>query len=513
MSTEGHPRGVWIWRAARLADGLLDALEACKVGRVYFKVCDGRSRPVFWSFQCTPEAIGRFRERGIEVYGWGYHYGAGDIDEQVGAVRRALEAGVSGYVFDVEKEVEDPATHDDLERLLRRVREVVPGGRLGYTSFGHPGKHPRVPWRLLDEVCDIALPQIYFEKFTFGRNSEAEVQSCLAAHHALGLTNPIMPIWGSESDAATPAPPGELQRYLDRFPGSSVWRVPNAGERGHALRLNYGGDRLRLPTGGERIPQLPALTRLLVRGTIGDDVTALQTVLEALGHRTGGIDGDFGPNTERAVRSFQLQAGLTVDGEVGPDTWGALGGSARVERPDQGSMVLVADIAQAECSQRLSWNGPGSAAEKYLEPLREPMRRLGQHPAAPIFYNWCAAFVTWCCRQAGIDIPDRPEGYPTTMALVETWKHWAKVNGFWHPATLTRGRGYRFPSTGPVPRRGDIVVFEWFDGDVSLDHIGIVRGYQPGSDVIQTAEGNRSNLTVNGSREVKFIPGFIRIVG
>jgi peptidoglycan hydrolase-like protein with peptidoglycan-binding domain len=36
------------------------------------------------------------------------------------------------------------------------------------------------------------------------------------------------------------------------------------------------------------------------------------------------IDGSFGPQTEAAVKEFQQSAGLTVDGIVGPLTWGAL---------------------------------------------------------------------------------------------------------------------------------------------------------------------------------------------
>lgn len=37
-----------------------------------------------------------------------------------------------------------------------------------------------------------------------------------------------------------------------------------------------------------------------------------------------GIDGQFGTNTENAVKAFQTAKGLEVDGEVGAQTWPAL---------------------------------------------------------------------------------------------------------------------------------------------------------------------------------------------
>lgn len=56
----------------------------------------------------------------------------------------------------------------------------------------------------------------------------------------------------------------------------------------------------------------------------GSDVRGLQGALNALGFACGGPDGIFGKYTERAVREFQRNSGLSPDGIAGSDTVGAL---------------------------------------------------------------------------------------------------------------------------------------------------------------------------------------------
>ncbi|NJM72290.1 MAG: peptidoglycan-binding protein [Scytonema sp. RU_4_4] len=308
--------GIWIWNLSEIRDDYLDKLVERKVQRVYLKVFDGKyqGQPTFWNWQCSPEIIQEFKSRNIQVYGWGYHYGTADIARQIVKVRQALNCGLDGYIVDLEKEVEDRSTHTNVEKLLSALRIVVQGGTFGYTSFGNPRLHPNVPWKILDKYCDFALPQIYFEKFTFKPTTPEEVKDCLDAHKNLGLKKAILPIWSSESDTAKPATVAELQDYLNYYPGSSIWRIPKEGERGEAWNLIYSGF------------ELPTLRRNLRRGRIGDDVRAMQKVMNARGYNAGKVDGDFGSQTEVAVRAFQKEAGLSVDGEVGKLTWTALGG-------------------------------------------------------------------------------------------------------------------------------------------------------------------------------------------
>lgn len=60
--------------------------------------------------------------------------------------------------------------------------------------------------------------------------------------------------------------------------------------------------------------------RLLGRGSKGSEVTELQKKLAQLGYVVGTTDGKFGSKTEAAVRRFQKERGLRVDGLAGTQT-------------------------------------------------------------------------------------------------------------------------------------------------------------------------------------------------
>ena len=66
-------------------------------------------------------------------------------------------------------------------------------------------------------------------------------------------------------------------------------------------------------------PWMPTIRK----GSKGDAVVKLQTILYNLGYGLGpcGIDGDYGRVTEQAVREFQHDHKLVVDGVCGPLTW------------------------------------------------------------------------------------------------------------------------------------------------------------------------------------------------
>ncbi|MGN0569041.1 MAG: spore cortex-lytic enzyme [Candidatus Fimenecus sp.] len=55
-------------------------------------------------------------------------------------------------------------------------------------------------------------------------------------------------------------------------------------------------------------------------GSRGEEVRQVQKKLKELGLYSGSVDGIYGVNTQKAVRQFQKNCGLTADGIAGPKT-------------------------------------------------------------------------------------------------------------------------------------------------------------------------------------------------
>lgn len=67
------------------------------------------------------------------------------------------------------------------------------------------------------------------------------------------------------------------------------------------------------------------ITRPVIKkGSKGPEVAKIQKALQNAGFSPGRIDSDFGLKTDQAVRYFQIDHHLKVDGIVGKDTWALL---------------------------------------------------------------------------------------------------------------------------------------------------------------------------------------------
>jgi peptidoglycan hydrolase-like protein with peptidoglycan-binding domain len=126
--------------------------------------------------------------------------------------------------------------------------------------------------------------------------------------------------------------------------------TPPAGSEGGARRIDQ-------PAGWSAGPV--ALGTGFHSSEASSRVREVQRKLNRLGYASGPVDGLFGPRTDAAVRRFQTDSGLAVDGAVGPRTL----------------RQLLSRIAQKE---RLLARGSGFRSADGSERVRDVQRRLNR---------------------------------------------------------------------------------------------------------------------------------------
>lgn len=115
--------------------------------------------------------------------------------------------------------------------------------------------------------------------------------------------------------------------------------------------------------------------RILMEGYVGDDVTALQQMLNAQGFWLGYADGIFGYMTTDALIRFQRVKGIRTDGIVGPETFRALNVNTSyrgsVGRYSARDIELIAKLVYAEARGE-PYSGQVAVAATVLNRLGDP---------------------------------------------------------------------------------------------------------------------------------------------
>ncbi|MFL6072158.1 MAG: peptidoglycan-binding protein [Mycobacteriales bacterium] len=249
------------------------------------------------------------------------------------------------------------------------------------------------------------------------------------------------------------------------------------------------------------------------------NVRLLQRDLVGLAYLpTGGVDGIYGPDTTAAVRDFQADAGIKVDGNAGDVTMAKLTGKVKaVQRKtharangDYGSGTTAA-VRRWQSAHHVTpvdgITGPitmkamgvtrhtgrkhggtggsgnpapppasGSTRAKIVSVARSQLG-TGEHPPGSNCTkygpceSWCALFASWVWRKAGVNIN-------------------TAFTGYFYDWGVHRGTAHR---TDHGMRPGDVVLYGTGPQNTSTSvHIGIVvKTYSDGR--ILTIEGNTSN--------------------
>ncbi len=124
--------------------------------------------------------------------------------------------------------------------------------------------------------------------------------------------------------------------------------------------------------------------------------------------------------------------------------------------------VALSQYGYTEGNYSGDFGGTSNGANNYTEYQRMPGVTSGQGNANA---GWCAAFVSWCARQAGV---------PTSVLA---------------NCTTSSVTGFGLNKTS-VPEVGSLA-FVQFDSDVNIDHTALV--YAVDDTYVYTIEGNRNN--------------------
>ncbi len=210
---------------------------------------------------------------------------------------------------------------------------------------------------------------------------------------------------------------------------------------------------------GGHAPQSSIKTANLSKGSVGSDVTRLQTRLTYKGYLSAGIDGDFGNITLSAVKLYQKKAGLEETGVADPATLSSLFSSSAPKNTG----------AAVSGSGSSSSGGSASTGNYSTNPNDDPASGTGssnietvvthalQQLGKPYIYATsgpnsfdCSGFTSYCYRKIGISLGRS-----------------AYAQGY--------GRGTKIESVSAM-KRGDIVCMNTItDSDLS-DHVGIYLG-------------------------------------
>ena len=205
---------------------------------------------------------------------------------------------------------------------------VYPLNTLGYKTFDHVEMVLKV---FDDTILSVGANNggTECDDFQIKTRSRSDISACCRPQYADGGAEEVVTVteavYGDADVYAVQRWLNEeyaLDIYIDGVYGNQTKGALTKALQTELNRQSSAG----LAVDGIYGPKTAAAVINLRRGSQGDLVQILQGLLIGNGYDTGGLDGDFGTQTDKAVRNFQSDNGLYVDGVAGKATFEELCG-------------------------------------------------------------------------------------------------------------------------------------------------------------------------------------------
>jgi peptidoglycan hydrolase-like protein with peptidoglycan-binding domain len=198
-------------------------------------------------------------------------------------------------------------------------------------------------------------------------------------HAALEAAPPEMPLSTAAVEFGTL---GDSIEVDVTFAATDDRAIPSSDVDGLITSLPLVGESIEpgvvvLEISGRPVIALPGTTHMyrdLVGGVRGDDVAALQESLTSLGFLSGGVDGDYGPDTANAVEmlyehlGYEPPAPSGTQGELRSARAAVMAANSSVAEA-QASDASTAELATATAALVLATEALGRAIDASLTPL------------------------------------------------------------------------------------------------------------------------------------------------
>ena len=131
-------------------------------------------------------------------------------------------------------------------------------------------------------------------------------------------------VWNTLTHTADPYEAGYVMCKFYEIPADTERQAQYRGNQARSIYTRCSGVTPVEPDGPEPVAESYWPPRMICKGMSGADVMTLQALLIAHGYTVTTANGVFDGSTDSAVRKYQSDHGLAVDGIAGNNTWGAI---------------------------------------------------------------------------------------------------------------------------------------------------------------------------------------------